>query len=144
VINESGKWFMLTRDGRVVEGEANPEAASVLAAPGAIVPDDVAAQYKLADRLKPAGESAPQVDAAGKPVVVKDGRALAADLLPPEDKPDPKDNTQGTVEAAKTDEVTRGKVGTSAGAKAVTKADAAVEDKAVAGPKGRKDEGTGK
>lgn len=79
--NNSGKWLMLHKDGKtVVEGEANPDAGSVLAAPGATVPQDVVDKYGLADRME--GQAVGQVDFAGNPVVVVGGRAIAADALP--------------------------------------------------------------
>jgi len=78
--NNSGKWYMLDKDGKVVEGEDNPEAVSVLAAPGANVPQDVVDKHDLTKRLD--GDAPPMVDSAGNPVVILDGRAIAASALP--------------------------------------------------------------
>lgn len=78
--NNSGKWWMLSKAGTVIEGEGNPEAASVLAAPGSEVPMDVVEKYDLTKRLD--GPESPNVDSAGNPVVVVDGRAIAAGALP--------------------------------------------------------------
>lgn len=78
--NNSGKWLMLDKGGNVVEGEDNPAAVSVLAAPGVAVPRDLVDKYDLADRL--AGDPAPLVDSAGNPVAVVDGRAVAVSALP--------------------------------------------------------------
>ena len=80
MMNLSGKWYMLSRSGQVVEGEDNPEAASVLAAPGGNVPQDIVDKYDLADRLK--GEEVHQIDVAGRPIVLTEsGRAVSIDLL---------------------------------------------------------------
>jgi len=51
VQNNSGKWWMLSRGGLVVEGEGNPDAVMVLAAPGSEIPRDVIDKYDLSKRL---------------------------------------------------------------------------------------------
>lgn len=80
MMNLSGKWYLLSKSGTVVEGADNPEGASVLAAPGGNVPQDVVDKYDLAERLK--GTETPQVDVAGRPIVhVEGGRAVSIDLL---------------------------------------------------------------
>jgi hypothetical protein len=80
-LNNSGKWFMLTKSGEVVEGETHPEAASVLAAPGANIPNDVVEKYDLAEKIK--GEEPHPVDSVGRPIVhADDGRAMSIDAYP--------------------------------------------------------------
>lgn len=80
-LNNSGKWFMLTKSKEVVEGETHPEAASVLAAPGANVPNDVVEKYDLAEKIK--GEEPHPVDSVGRLIVhADDGRAMSIDAYP--------------------------------------------------------------
>jgi hypothetical protein len=80
MMNLSGKWLMLSKSGTVVEGSDNPEAVSVLAAPGGNIPQDVVDKYDLADQLK--GTEHQLVDVAGRPIVhIEGGRAVSIDLL---------------------------------------------------------------
>ena len=78
--NSSGKWLMLDKDEKVVEGEDNPKAVSVLVAPGGNVPQDVVDKYDLGKKLE--GEDEAAVDAAGVPVVQVNGIAISANALP--------------------------------------------------------------
>jgi hypothetical protein len=80
VQNDSGKWWMLSKAGTVIEGKDNPQAASILAAPGANVPGDVVAKYDLKDKLS--GEAPQLVDSVGHPIVhLEDGRAVSIDMV---------------------------------------------------------------
>lgn len=82
-INNSGKWYYLTKHGDIHEGEDPPSGSIVLAAPGATVPDDIVARHGLADRL---GEPRPLRDSAGAQLVtLENGRAVALDALPGDD-----------------------------------------------------------
>lgn len=78
--NNSGKWWMLSHSGEVIEGDGNPDAASVLAAPGAEIPGDVVKKYDLAKRLD--GPEPSMLDSVGRPIVVVDGRSISVDALP--------------------------------------------------------------
>lgn len=77
LINHSGRWWMLTADGTIVEGEAHPLARSILACPGGVVPASTVVFYpQLRDLLAPGG----RLPDAGPPA---EGKAIAG---PPEDK----------------------------------------------------------
>jgi len=79
--NNSDTWLYLSQDGKtVVEGQGNPEAATLLAAPGGTVDQIVVDKHDLAGQL--GGASAPMYDSVGNPVVLVDGVAYASDILP--------------------------------------------------------------
>jgi hypothetical protein len=89
VINHSESWFYLTKAGDVHEGDDPPDGSTVLAAPGATVDDaTVAAHEGLEAKMagKKGAKDAVHRDGAGNPVVVRGGKAVAADIMPEGDE----------------------------------------------------------
>lgn len=143
-VNDTKDWYYLTPEGTVYVGDSPPSGSTVLVAPGGPIDDALAERHGIADRL---GKPTLPRDGAGNPIVVRAGRAIAADVLPDGD-PDRK----AVLEAArKEDEVKReedeaakakvaahdakaAKAGGGAESKAVHADSPGVEDKALKGP----------
>lgn len=89
MVNGSDKYLWLDKYDNVIEssGNSHPEAVTLLASPGGIIPGDVVAKYKLGDRIKPADPDAVQFDPVGNAIVRDDsGRAHAVSTLPEDDE----------------------------------------------------------
>jgi hypothetical protein len=84
-VNHTKDFLYVTPTGQVHAGDDPPSGSTVLVCPGGTIDDHVAEKYGVTKRLGKA--SGATRDAAGNPIVVRGGRAIAADVLP-EDDPD--------------------------------------------------------
>lgn len=82
-VNDTQSWYYLTPEGVVYTGDSPPSGSTVLVCPGGTIDDALADRYGIADKLGDA--PAVRRDDAGNPVVVRGGRAIAADVLPEDD-----------------------------------------------------------
>jgi hypothetical protein len=84
-INNTKDFVYATPTGQVHVGDdpPPPDGSTVLVAPGGTIDDALAEKYKIADKLGEA--SGVRRDDAGNPIVVRSGKAIAADVLPADD-----------------------------------------------------------
>jgi hypothetical protein len=119
--NDTDQWVYVSPTGQALflaPGESPPSGSTVLVCPGGTIDDALAERHGIAGKL--GADPAVRRDGAGNPIVVRGGRAIAADVLPDDDE-----GARAAMEAAREEDDAKAKRAAQEDAKAADEAEEA-------------------